>query len=83
MPTKKKRSAPKRRRPSKTRDTLRAEYDFRGGVRGKYAGRYPRGGVVVTLAPDVAAVYASSAAANGALRKLIRESAPTRRKRSA
>ena len=83
MPTKKKRSAPKRRRPSKPRDTLRAEYDFKGGVRGKYAGRYPHGGVVVTLAPDVAAVYSSSAAANGALRKLIRESPPKRRKRSA
>ena len=83
MPTKKKRSAPKRRRSPAKRESLRAEYDFRGGVRGKYAGRYPQGGVVVTLAPDVAAVYSSSAAANGALRKLIRESAPTRKRRSA
>lgn len=83
MPTKKKRSAPKRRQPTRARETLRAEYDFKGGVRSKYAGRYPRGGVVVTLAPDVAAVYSSSAAANGALRKLIRESAPTRKPRSA
>ena len=83
MTTKKKRSAPKKRRRTTTRETLRSEYDFKGGVRGKYAGRYPEGGVVVTLAPDVAAVYSSSAAANGALRKLIRESAPTRKRRSA
>lgn len=83
MPTKKKRSTPKRSRRASTRETMRGEYDFKGGVRGKYAGRYPKGGVVVTLAPDVAAVYSSSAAANGALRKLIRESAPTRKRRSA
>lgn len=83
MPMKKKRSTPKRSRPATKRADLRAEYDFKGGVSGKYAGRYAKGGVVVTLAPDVAAVYASSAAANGALRKLIRESAPTRKRSSA
>ena len=62
---------------------MRAEYDFSQGVRGKYASRYPHGSVVVTLAPDVAAVYASAAAANNALRQLIRESAAPKKRRSA
>lgn len=29
------------------------EYDFSGGVRGKYAGRFPKGCNVVVLDPDV------------------------------
>ena len=32
---------------------MRAEYDFRGGVRGKYAARYAEGTNVVLLEPDV------------------------------
>ena len=83
MPTKKKRSAAKARKAAPDRDTMRPEYDFRGGVRGKYAARYPQGSIVVTLAPDVAAVYPSANAANAALRKLIRESGPTGKRRSA
>jgi hypothetical protein len=83
MPTKKKRSAAKARKPAPKRDAMRAEYDFSGGVRGKYAARYPQGSVVVTLAPDVAAVYPSAAAANEALRKVIRESGPGGKRRSA
>jgi hypothetical protein len=34
-------------------DDMRAEYDFRGGVRGKYAERYASGTNVVLLDPDV------------------------------
>lgn len=83
MPTKKKRSATKTRKAAPDRDTMRREYDFSGGVRGKYAARYPRGSVVVTLAPDVAAVYPSAGAANAALRKLIRESGQGGKRRSA
>ncbi len=32
-------------------------YDFRGGVRGKYARRFAAGSNVVVLEPDVAKVY--------------------------
>jgi hypothetical protein len=84
MTTKKKASAAKVRE-SDPSDDMRPEYDFRKGVRGKYASRYPHGSIVVTLDPDVAAAYPSAAAVNQALRDLIR-GAPTptpRRRRSA
>ncbi len=51
---------------------MRAEYDIRGGVRGKYYARYRQGTTVVVLEPDVAAVFTDSAAVNQALRLLIR-----------
>ena len=47
------------------------EYDFKGGVRGKYAGRLPQGSHVVVLEPDVAAAFPDSASVNEALRGLI------------
>jgi hypothetical protein len=47
------------------------EYDFRDGVRGKYASRYAEGTNVVVLSPDVAKVFPNSEAVNTALRKLI------------
>lgn len=47
---------------------MRDEYDFRGGVRGKYAERYARGTNVVLLDPDVAEIFPDSAAVNRALR---------------
>ncbi|HCG03270.1 MAG TPA: hypothetical protein DEV93_22375 [Chloroflexi bacterium] len=46
------------------------EYDFRGGVRGKYAKRYAEGTNVVLLDPDVAAAFPDAAAVNAALRAL-------------
>ncbi len=48
------------------------EYDFRGGVRGKYAKRYAEGTNVVVLAPDVAAVFPDAQSVNEALRALVR-----------
>jgi predicted RNase H-like HicB family nuclease len=36
---------------------MRAEYDFSGGVRGKYAKRFRAGAVAVVLEPDVAAEF--------------------------
>lgn len=48
------------------------EYDFRGGVRGKYAKEYAKGSNVVVLSPDVAAHFATSAAVNKALRGLVK-----------
>lgn len=47
------------------------EYDFGGGVRGKYTSRFPKGSkVVVVLEPDVAEVFKDSESVNRALRDL-------------
>lgn len=55
----------------KAADTLRPEYDFSGGVRGKYAKRYAEGTNVVVLAPDVAKAFPNAQAVNQALRGLM------------
>ena len=47
------------------------EYDFKGGVRGKYAARYAKGSNVVVLSPDVARVFRDSTSANRALRAFV------------
>jgi hypothetical protein len=49
---------------------MRAEYDFSGGVRGKYAERYARGTNVVLLDADVAEVFRDAESVNRALRAL-------------
>jgi hypothetical protein len=49
---------------------MRAEYDFSGGVRGKYARRYAQGANVVVLEPDVAKMFPNAAAVNDSLRAL-------------
>ena len=49
---------------------MRTHYDFRGGVRGKYATRYAEGTNVVLLEPDVAELFPDSKAVNDALRAL-------------
>lgn len=43
------------------------EYDFSGGVRGKYAARFAEGANVVVLDPDVAEVFPDSESVNQAL----------------
>jgi hypothetical protein len=48
---------------------MRAEYEFRGGIHGKYASRYP----VVALDPDVAAGFEDAKAVNAALRALLKD----------
>ena len=50
------------------KDDMRAHYDFRGGVRGKYAARYAQGTNVVVLDPDVAAMFPDRESVNAALR---------------
>jgi hypothetical protein len=55
----------------KKNEEMRAEYDFSNAVRGKYAKRFPRDVVMVTLAPDVAAAFPDAAAVNEALRLLL------------
>jgi|SRR6185503_14081917 hypothetical protein len=47
------------------------EYDFSGGVRGKYVGRVSQGSNVVVLDPDVARVFTNSESVNQALRALV------------
>jgi hypothetical protein len=51
---------------------MRAEYDLRGGVRGKYYKQYMEGTNVVLLDSDVAAVFRDSESVNQALRVLIK-----------
>ncbi len=51
-------------------DDVLPEYDFDSARPNKHAARYAGGGVVVTLDPDVAAVFPDSAQANAALRAL-------------
>ena len=49
---------------------MRPEYDFSGGVRGKFYKEYMKGTNVVLLDPDVADVFPDSQAVNTALRAL-------------
>ena len=53
---------------------MREEYDFSGGVRGKYAHSYARGSNVVVLEPDVAKAFKSPKAVNRALRSYLEQS---------
>ncbi len=53
-------------------DTMRDEYDFSGGVRGKHAARLAEGSNLVFLDPDVAEVFRDSASVNEALRVLVK-----------
>ena len=51
-------------------EDMRPEYDFSGGERGKYAGRFAEGANVVVLDPDVAAAFPDAKSVNDALRKV-------------
>ena len=53
-------------------DEMRPEYDFSGGVRGKYVQRVREGTNIVVLDPDIAAEFKNSAAVNEALRKVLK-----------
>lgn len=46
--------------PPAPKEEMREEYDFSGGVRGKYYKQYMEGTNVVLLEPDVAAVFQDS-----------------------
>ena len=46
------------------------EYDFSGGVRGKYASRFAKDTIMVVLDPDVAEVFPDPNSVNKALRAL-------------
>ncbi len=47
------------------------EYDFTGGVRGKYVNRIANRNKPIILEPDVAAVFTDSESVNQALRGLL------------
>jgi hypothetical protein len=49
---------------------MRPEYDFSGGVRGKYSEAYKQSTNIIVLEPGVAEVFRDSAAVNEALRLL-------------
>ncbi len=53
-------------------DEMKPEYDFSGGVRGKYYEAYKQSTNVVVLDPDVAEVFRDSASVNEALRLLTK-----------
>ena len=52
---------------------MRAEYDFSGGIRGKYAKRYAEGSNIVVVAPDLVEQFPTSRAVNEALRSLVKQ----------
>ena len=65
---------------------MRPEYDFSGGIRGKYAERMRDGPVVVVLDDDVALLFPDAKSVNAALRRYAKTrpvagAAPSRRRR--
>jgi hypothetical protein len=60
-------------KPNQPDDEMLPEYDFSGGVRGKYAARYREGTNLVLLEPDVAKAFHDSATVNAALRQYLSE----------
>lgn len=54
-------------------DEMRAEYDLRGGVRGKYYERYREGTNIVLLDADIAEVFRDSETVNLTLRQFLSE----------
>ncbi len=53
------------------KEDMLSEYEFSGGIRGKYTGGHAEGSNVVVLSPDVAEAFPDSRAVNDALRALI------------
>jgi len=47
------------------------EYDFSGGVRGKYADRFAEGSNVVVIDPDIAEYFPDHDSVNDTLRSLV------------
>jgi hypothetical protein len=62
----------KRIRSRREPEEMLPEYDFSGGVRGKYANRFAKGTIMVVLDPDVAEIFPDPKSVNKALRALGR-----------
>jgi len=56
----------------KEKDTMREEYDFTGGIRGKYAKRFSDGSNIIVLDPDVAKLFPDSKTVNEVLRSIAK-----------
>jgi hypothetical protein len=56
---------------SKPRDTMKAEYDFTKGVRGKYVVQYGQGTNVMLIDPELLEAFPDSKSVNEALRALV------------
>jgi hypothetical protein len=61
-----------KRKPPTDKDTMRPEYDFSKGVRGKHAAKYAEGTNVVVLEPDVAQEFQTTEQVNETLRAVSR-----------
>lgn len=59
-------------------DEMRAEYDFSGGVRGRYAKRYAEGTNLILLEPDLAAEFPDSRSVSRALRAYLKSKSKRR-----
>jgi hypothetical protein len=60
------------KKAARERGEMRKQYDFRGGIRGRYAQRYAEGTNVVVLDPDVAQMFPDRESVNEALRAVGR-----------
>ena len=60
----------RRARSRQEPEEMLPEYDFSGGVRGKYADRFTKDTIMVVLDPDVAEVFPDPKSVNKALRAL-------------
>jgi hypothetical protein len=60
----------KKTRSRRATPEMRPEYDFSGGIRGKYADRYRQGTNLILLDPELAKAFPDSKAVNDALRTL-------------
>jgi hypothetical protein len=75
-----------RRKLPRDEDTMRPEYDFSKGVRGKHAARYAEGTNVVVLDADVAREFRTTEQVNETLRavsKLVQQHRKRPRRKSA
>ena len=70
------RDASMKKRPNKRpARSMRAEYDFSGGIRGKYIDQYRQGTNVVRIDAELADAFPDSKSVNEALRALVAISA--------
>ncbi len=62
------------KKPSKAKrnGSMRTEYDFALGTRGKHAASYAKGANVIVLDPDVATEFPTAGDVNEALRGLMK-----------
>ena len=66
---------------SRAKDEMLDEYDFSGGIRGKYAERFAQGTNIVVLDADVAKAFPNEKSVNRALRAYARIARATPAKR--